>query len=258
VPPAPFGAPNIFVAWAGDRLVYDATINGRASIASIVPGSGKPEEIVTDAFHVAASPDGGTIVFVRSGKGVDGGLWKVDALHRQPVQVTDGVSLEPIVTGDGRQVVFFSTRSGFQSPWIVSIDGGEAREIAKENTGAGGSDVAPDGRTLAFLSVGRDGRRLVFCELPTCTNRRDLAAPSNLSSPVRWTPDGRELAYLDSNAKNIWALPLDGGAPHALTSFAERDGAPIARYAWSRDGRRLAIARMTTSEDIVLLRGLRP
>ncbi len=257
VPPAPFGGTNLFVSWAGDRLLYDATINGRASIGSIVPG-GVSEEVVTDAQHSAATLDGGTIVFVRSARGIDGGLWKIDAQHRQPVLLTAGVAAEPTVTADGSQVAFFSTRSGFASRWIVSIDGGDAHEIMQENTGEGAFDVAPDGRTVAFGTAHAGKRRLVFCELPACTNRRELDMPRDANSPLRWTPDGREIAYLDSTLHNIVALPIDGGAPHALTRFAEGDGPPIVSYAWSRDGKRLALARVTTSEDIVLLRGLRP
>jgi Tol biopolymer transport system component len=257
VPPAPYGATNLFISWAGDRLLYGATINGRASIASIVAG-GVSEEVVPDAFHGAASPDGGTIVFARSARGIDGGLWKIDAEHRQPVLLAAGVAAEPVVTADGSRVVFFSTRSGFASRWIVSIEGGDAHEIMQENTGEGAFDVAPDGRTIVFGTVGGGKRRLVVCELPACTNRRELDPPRDATAPLRWTPDGREIAYLDSTSRNILALPIDGGAPHALTRFAEGDGPPIVSYEWSRDGRRLALARMTTSEDIVLLSGLRP
>jgi hypothetical protein len=48
--------------------------------------------------------------------------------------------------------------------------------------------------------------------------------------------------------------PLDGGAPRQLTHFADRT---IADFAWSRDGTRLAVARATVTNDIVLFKGLR-
>jgi hypothetical protein len=63
------------------------------------------------------------------------------------------------------------------------------------------------------------------------------------------------VAYVDSSGKNIWTMPLDGAPPHPITRFG--DDAPdgeIANFAWSRDGRRLAIVRTTTTNDIVLLR----
>ena len=54
---------------------------------------------------------------------------------------------------------------------------------------------------------------------------------------------------------NLWIQPLDGKAPRQLTHFT--DGRTIADFAWSRDGKRLAIARSTTTNDIVLFKGLR-
>jgi hypothetical protein len=49
--------------------------------------------------------------------------------------------------------------------------------------------------------------------------------------------------------------PLDGSARRQLTHFA--DDRTITDFAWSRDGRRLAISRNTVTNDIVLFKGLR-
>jgi hypothetical protein len=49
--------------------------------------------------------------------------------------------------------------------------------------------------------------------------------------------------------------PLDGGRPSQLTRFT--DTRPIGSFAWSRDGKRLAIARVTVTNDIVLFRKLK-
>jgi hypothetical protein len=68
----------------------------------------------------------------------------------------------------------------------------------------------------------------------------------------RWTPDG-SVAY--ARAGNIWIHPLDGD-PRQLTHFT--DNRTILDFAWSRDGKHLAIARATLSNDIVLVRGLQP
>jgi hypothetical protein len=48
---------------------------------------------------------------------------------------------------------------------------------------------------------------------------------------------------------------LDGKPPRQLTHFT--DDRQIADAAWSHDGTRLAIARTTTTADIVLFRGLK-
>ena len=55
---------------------------------------------------------------------------------------------------------------------------------------------------------------------------------------LRWTPDGHAIAYTArrDGASNIWAQPLDGGAPKQLTSFKSDE---IFRFDWSRDGKQL-------------------
>jgi Tol biopolymer transport system component len=72
---------------------------------------------------------------------------------------------------------------------------------------------------------------------------------------LRWMPDGRAIAYRDATQANLWVQPLDGKPPHQLTHFT--DGRAIVDFAWSRDGKRLAVARSTTSNDIVLFKGLK-
>ena len=141
---------------------------------------------------------------------------------------------------------------------MVPIEGGEPTEIVNTFAQAGSVDVSPDGGRLAFVSSEAQNQFVVMvCDLPSCTNRQRLPLPTN-SSPgtrsMRWTPDGRSIAYVDINGSNIWSQPLDGGPPRQITHFSDRQ---IASFAWSRDGKRLAVARTTTTNDIVLLRGLK-
>jgi Tol biopolymer transport system component len=71
---------------------------------------------------------------------------------------------------------------------------------------------------------------------------------------LRWTPDGRAIAYINSaTTSNVWLQPVDGGAPRQLTQFTDRT---ISDFAWSRD-MRLAVARATITNDIVLFKGLK-
>jgi DNA-binding winged helix-turn-helix (wHTH) protein/Tol biopolymer transport system component len=252
VPPTPFGTPNVFLTWAGERLLYDSTFGGRAAVAAIGPGGGTPEEVVADAYHVAAAADGSAIVFGDSTRGRVG-LWKIGASGQPRIQLVSGFAVEPVVTAD-RSVVYVSNRSGVQSPWSVPLDGGETIQIVAEHANA--IDVSPDGRMLAFFTWrGVDG--IVVCDLPRCSNRRELPFPPSVgASALRFTPDGEELAYIEGTGKNIWAVPLDGGPLHALTRFAD-DPRPILRFAWSRDGR-LAFVRASIEHDVVLLSGLQP
>lgn len=75
------------------------------------------------------------------------------------------------------------------------------------------------------------------------------------SEVYRWTPDGRNIAYVERNAPyNITIRSLDGSMTRQLTTFP--DDAEITDFAWSADGKRLAVARVFTSSDVVMFKGL--
>jgi Tol biopolymer transport system component len=71
---------------------------------------------------------------------------------------------------------------------------------------------------------------------------------------VRWTPDRQSVAYINSpgGVENIWAQLLDGSPPLQLTSFKADK---IRASNWSRDGRLLAIARLSETSDVILISG---
>jgi Tol biopolymer transport system component len=155
------------------------------------------------------------------------------------------------VTPDGRSVLFVSSNT----PWIVSLDGGPPRRIATFFAGVGSVAVSPDGTSIAFWSYDELNQRMLrTCALPGCESSQAPPAPPS-QGRLRYTPDGHAIAYLDPAATNIWLLPLAGDSPRQLTHFT--DGATIGNFAWSRDGKRLAVSRSTVANDIVLFKGLR-
>jgi Tol biopolymer transport system component len=95
--------------------------------------------------------------------------------------------------------------------------------------------------------------RIGIAETATGTVIQTLSVPENIiGRVVRWTPDGTSIVYAKSNGNvgNLWRQPLDGGPPVQITDF---DSQTIGDFAWSRDGRQIAITRSTRSRDAVLL-----
>ena len=70
---------------------------------------------------------------------------------------------------------------------------------------------------------------------------------------MHWSADGASLLYGKTVAGviNIWQRPLNGGEPKQLTAFTSER---ITAFAVSRDGKKLALARGSTSSDVVLMR----
>jgi serine/threonine protein kinase len=242
------------VAWAGDRVIYPNISGGRVVVATELPEQGASEEVVTPGgYQPAATTDGRTVVFTKLGTGDQAGsLWRVDADGNHAVPLAPRGSHSPLVTPGDRQVMFLSARSGIMSPWVVPLVGGAPKEIV--HLLAQSLDVSSDGRSLVLASRDEQKRPVfITCDLPNCTARRSL--PASGSRP-RWARDDRGLAYIGPPpGANIWIQPLDGKPAYQLTRFA--DGRPIVDFAWSHDRKRLAIARATVTNDIVLVTGLK-
>jgi Tol biopolymer transport system component len=256
VPSFPSTATIMSVQWAGDRVLYDAGTGDVFTIAGVTPGSGPAVELASDASFPSGTSDGRAVVFARNPPSAQG-LWKTDiASGSPPVRLFADFSSFPIVSPDDQHVVFISPKTGLQSPWIIPINGGEPKQIVNAFAGVNSVDISPDGRRILFFTSDPQNQfRVAVCDLPDCTNRMNLAVPPRFRYvTTRFTPDGQGFAYVDSSGMNVWVQPFKGGAPRQVTQFTDRT---IMALAYSRDGKRLAIARAMVTSDIVLLKGLK-
>jgi len=254
----PMVANGSSVAWARDTLVYTGRSGGGLALLAFEPGAAAPREIVTDADAPAITSDGRLIVYSSRAQSTLNTLWRSDIDGGHPTRLA-GDATWPVITRDDRNVIYVSGSTNKPGVWMAPIDGGQVTLIVEG--GARTPDVSFDGNWLAFVSIDRQNQSaIVVCRLPSCANQQRFTAQGlNVSmgqgGRIRWTPNGRGVAYVrDRPHSNIWVQLLDGAAPRALTSFT--DGREILDFAWSRDGTRLAIARATTTTDIVLFKGL--
>ncbi|MBC7894610.1 MAG: PD40 domain-containing protein [Cytophagaceae bacterium] len=99
--------------------------------------------------------------------------------------------------------------------------------------------ASPDGRTLAFVAVGR----IWLMDLPGGTPRR--LTPTEFAADEyapAWSPDGSSLAFAswsDATHGHVWRIARTGGAPQRLTQLAGMYTNPT----WSPDGQRVVVAR---------------
>jgi Tol biopolymer transport system component len=119
----------------------------------------------------------------------------------------------------------------------------------------------------ALLSPDRSLMLYSFRESPDAPAKIEIA-PAAGGDPVRaldfprdaqdvgWSSDGRALVFIKEteNVSNLWTLPLEGGKPRPLTDWKSDK---ILWFAWSRDGRQLAVARGDTFTDVMLIKDFR-
>ena len=186
------------INWAGERVLFGEWI--------WQPGA-SPQRFLDQAGDTTAEGAGRTLVF-RKGNG----LWKAANDGGPQTELVTGDAWNPAVTPDNRWVIFLSSRTGLQSPWIISIDGGEPRQLVNRFAAGPGVDISPDGKSIVFAS--RDEKLssgvVVVCELDGCQQQKIFRKLGLVR--VRWTPDGRAITYVDAlTQSNLWTIGVVGG-----------------------------------------------
>ncbi|MDQ4121383.1 MAG: protein kinase [Acidobacteriota bacterium] len=242
-------------AWTPDgRIVYHSNASGNNDIWITNADGGNPKQLTANARvnqAPAVSPDGRYIVFHSDRAGVPH-LWRMKLDGSDQQQLTNGASGEQNAqfSPDGRWIVY-RTIFGRATVWKIPADGGEPVQLTDKISRL--PTISPDGKLVAYLFRPDDNApwRVAVVQVdggePLKTFDVSPATPL-----LRWTPDGRAVAYIDSKngVSNIFAQPLDGGAPKQLTDFKADS---IFSFAFSPDGKQLALSRGTVNNDVVLI-----
>jgi Tol biopolymer transport system component len=238
------------LGWDGSRLLFTHTLNGRYEIFRVDPDGGTPEPVIAGReFSVA---DDGTIVFRAVGEG--DGLWKVGRDGQHPVELAKGSVSYPMISRDSQQVVY-SARVGDAQPLLyLSAAGDTPTQIIPSLGITSFSDISPDGRSIITLDPRTNDGKWSVCGLPECTTGKPIALIAG--GRPRWMADGKAFSYYDGKTHTtLWQQPIDGSPARQLMRLTSEG--QIEAYAWSRDGKRLAISRSLPTSDIVLFKGLK-
>jgi len=246
------------LVWTSDgRIVYTSN-SGNNWDLSIVDTSGRSgQQLTTDAhYHGGSAVCGGSAIYDSDYTGVDH-LYKMDLNSRGVSQFTDSAGERfPSCGNDGKWVVFQATDpDGATHLAKIPLAGGPAQTLSRK-TDVGVIASSLDGSLVAhaylrannavgveILSVA-DGRQIGELAIPTTVDP--------VTVTLQWMPDGKTLAFTDvrSGASNIWAIPIAGGLPRQLTHFPSGQ---VWNFAFSPDGKSIAIVRGSLSSDVVLL-----
>ncbi|MCA1625311.1 MAG: DPP IV N-terminal domain-containing protein [Acidobacteria bacterium] len=248
------GKADMVSAWTPDgRIVYHSNASGTDDIWITGADGGSPKQLTSNARinqSPAVSPDGRYIVFNSDRTGVPH-LWQMNLDGSDQRQLTNGASGEQNAqfSPDGRWLVY-RTAFGKQTIWKMPAEGGEPVQLTDKLSRV--PTVSPDGKLVAYFYRDENAPwRVAIAPLEGGAPLRTFDI-EGVSLDLNWTPDGRALAYTDSRSgvSNIFAQPLDGGKPVQLTDFkADR----IFSFAYSRDGKQLALSRGTVNNDVVLI-----
>ncbi len=158
--------------------------------------------------EMAFTPNADSIVYVR------GGDFEFPARSNpNPASLTQGVE---------------------QEIWIVPSSGGAPRKLTEGNSPA----VSPSGDAIVFLKKGD----LFTMKLAPDSKPEQLLHANGRASTLRWSPDGRLLAFVSGRGDHSFIAVYDfpSKAIRYLDPSVDRDLEP----AWSPDSRRIAFVRI--------------
>jgi Tol biopolymer transport system component len=161
--PANDGNPS----WSRDGhwIYFDSARMGEQQIFKISANGGGAVQLTRDGgFAPHESPDGKFLYYT---KGLfNTSLWKVPVEGGQAAKVLDGLSeYENLAIEDTG--VYFVPTSGTASSSIefLSLETGKTLPVATFDTSiSGGIDVSPDGRSILYSKVERNGSELMLVE----------------------------------------------------------------------------------------------
>lgn len=193
------------------------------------------------------SPDGRSLAFVVATPNLEENR-HVASLHRIDVS---GGQMQTVVSGDryvgvtfprwapdGRQIAFLAHQKGATDSkpqiFVVSSQGGAARQITTISTGVQQLAWSPDSRAIGFASADEPAKR-------------DGYQRWNDSFDVQ--PNFHLFMTAPVPPTHVWLVPTSGGAARRLTSgdwtlpVTRPPGAPSSIITWTPDGKAIVFAR---------------
>jgi eukaryotic-like serine/threonine-protein kinase len=179
-------------------------------------------------------------------------LLRTDLDGSNTVKLSDDV-FNSDCSPDGKWVLYDSEHNLYRVP----IEGGAPTEIASYEHGNTGV-ISPDGKWIAISYQELTPAPIAKLEVIPAAG----GPPVNVfvrpigATTLHWSPDQKSVQYLltRQGATNVWEQPLAGAPPRPVTDFTSGH---IFDYAWSRDGKRLLLAKGEETSDVLLISNFR-
>jgi len=246
-------------SWMPDgRIIYSSEVNGIRNIWTVRSDGTEAKQLSVDAGasgFPSVSSDSRHIVFISDRTGFTN-VWRMNLDGTNQTQLTTGEDDSwAWCSPDAQWVVYHTGDRGKRRIHRVPITGGPSQPLTDYTSLF--PVVSPDGQWISAYYRPQPKAPWQIAIIPFSgglpVKTFDLPTDVVFQSLLRWTPDGKSIAYIRNldGSSNIWTLPIDGGRHTKLTDFKSDE---IFWFDWSPDGRQLAVSRGTITSDVVMIR----
>jgi Tol biopolymer transport system component/predicted Ser/Thr protein kinase len=252
------------LAWTPDgKIVYSSNVSGTFDIWIMnADGSEKKQITHQAAFNIepCVSADGRYIFYFSAEDNRVIGITRIGIDGKNPVPLTNQFGNWNVSCSSAENEIFYLSQSE-KGQFIMknSADGNQEKVILRKD--ASRFAVSPDGKKIAYAFWNSDAQsygkeiysletnKIETFELPDSAVQKVGETPISL----RWTADSKNLTFVNDEGgfSNVWLLPPGGEKPKPITNFKEDY---VVSFAWSRDGKNLAVARGKALSDAVLFK----
>jgi WD40 repeat protein len=207
-------------SYRGELMKFDAKQGG---LQTFLPGLA--------AEYLAYSNDGQWMTYADSGTG---SLWRSRTDGSEAVQLTKPPMHVEVSSWspDGKQIAFMGSQPGkpFRI-YLVDRDGGPMREAAEGNDNQGGPSWSLDGKMIAYGNVSCERTQDCWIRLlDLATHKTEIVAGSNGFRTARWSPDGKYIAALKFQTRELMLFDVSRQSWRMLAASVAGDNVN-----WSSD-----------------------
>jgi len=206
--------------------------------------------------RVVSCGQGRYVVFRTIGRsgGAEANFWRIDSNGTNLKRLTFGINQgSPACSNDGKWLYYLDAAENHFLKRIP-IDGGSPETIIKSP--AIPYALSPDGKTVVTFEARESDHTSILVSYSLEDGKKSAFEfdPRGLAD-IAFMPSGKAIAYVvrEKGVDNLWVQPLDGSARRQLTRFTSER---ISGFAFSKDGRQLAVGRWHADSDAVLLRSV--
>jgi Tol biopolymer transport system component len=242
------------VAWATeDRLLF---IESGLSIGSIDRATGSVHNFdsgeITPGNFINGCPDGSILFTGIPKSGGETRLFRMNGDGGEISQLTtSGIARNPICSPDSK-TAYFSLGSDVEvSFWSIPVAGGTPKNLVppdKYNL----ATASPDGSVAILFGIRQGKFGAVITDLASGHKRPPIFVDKSLENLLGSSPDSRAFVtdVQRGTGNTLLEQPFDGSAAHTLFDPVPET---LIGFGWSPSGKQLAVTRVKSSSDVVLI-----